>query len=67
MLGDTTNPPNSSASLRASKAFRGFKRIPKGLREDPTLTLLLYVMSHIALEPEALAMASNLLCVPLRW
>ena len=67
MREDTAIPPNSNASLRASKALRGLEWIPKGLRENATLTLLLYVMSHTALRPEALAMASHFLCVPLTY
>ena len=38
----------------------------KRLRENATLTLLLYVMSHTALGPETMAIASNLLREPLR-
>ena len=42
-------------------------RFSENLCEDPTLTLLLLVMSHKALRPEALAITSNLLKGSLRY
>ena len=55
------------SSLKNSNQPTQLNRFSENLCEDPTLTLLLQVMSHLALKPEALAIASNLLKGSLRY